>query len=188
MKQIKSHRRPKGSTRVSVEAAAFAVSIPLLAQRHPELFRAIVELFRGSEANLPSRDEFFRLAEPTLREAAEVISIVQLFERYLKSNTAETVISYLYIVHRALLKKGAEPTKEESAELWRVIWERAAVSKKVQAEAEEMKRRGDYNGWREEVQNKARRQWRTVKNQVPRIQQNSLLIFESLMSLVRGEE
>jgi hypothetical protein len=181
-------RRPKGSTRISVEAAAFAVFIPLMYQRHPELLNLVTNFLRGDEIELPSRDEFLLIAEPILKEAAEVISFAQLLECYLRKNTAEAVVSYLYIVNRALFKGGAEPTKEESTNMWQKVWDRAMASRKVRDEAAEMEQRGDLDAWKEEIQNKARRQWRTVRNQVPHIQHNSLLIFKSLMLLVSGQE
>lgn len=50
-----------------------------------------------------------------------------------------------------------------------------------------MEKRGDLKGWMADVQEGARRQLRTFKAQLPRVQRNGVNIYHSLLG-VFGEE
>jgi hypothetical protein len=182
-----SEQHGKGTQHLSVEIAAFAISILLLYQRRPDLFISFFRLFFEDPGRLPPRQELLNELDPMIKEAAELVSGLQIFEGFLRNRTAQSAVAFVYIAYRYLLYKGETPSRAQSIQLWKTIWEKVKHVPIVACEWREMEKRGDLKGWMADVQEAARRQLRTFKAQLPRIQRNGVGIYRSLLA-VFGEE
>lgn len=114
-----SEQRGKGTQHLSVEMAAFAISILLLYQRQPDLFISFFRLFFEDPGKLPSRQEVLNELDPMINEAAELVSGLQIFEGFLRNRTAQSAVALVYIVYRFLLYQGKTPSRAQSIQLWK---------------------------------------------------------------------
>ena len=178
----------KVAQHVTVEMAAFAVSILLLYQQHPELINSFVPLLFEDLAKLPVREEILKKVKPSVRQASEIVSALQIFEGFLQNKTAQGAVAFFYIIYRYLLYQGNTPSRAESIELWKVVWKKAKDVALVATEWEEMEKRGDLKGWKADLQESARRQLRTFKAQLPRVEKNGAEIYRMLFTFIFGEE
>lgn len=178
-----SERRGKGTQYLSVEMAAFAISILLLYQRQPDLFISFFRLFFEDPGKLPPRQEVLNKLDPIINEAAELVSGLQFFEGFLRNSTAQSAVAFVYIVYRYLLYQGKTPSRQQSMQLWKTVWEKARHIPMVACEWGEMEKRGDLKGWMADVQEAARRQLGTLKAQLPRVQRNGVDIYRSLLAV-----
>lgn len=181
-------RRPKGTQHISVEMATFAISALLFYQQHPDMLVSFVRLFFEDSSALPDREEAMKKLDPSLKQAAEVVSALQIFEGYLRNRTAQGAVTFFYIIHRFMLYQGRTPSREESIDLWQQVWEKVRHIPIVAHEWEEMEKRGDLKGWMAETQDAARRQLRTFKDQLPRVQKNGAEIYRTLLAFLFGEK
>jgi hypothetical protein len=125
--------------------------------------------------------------DPIINEAAELVSGLQIFEGFLRNRTAQSAVAFVYIAYRYLLYQGKTPSRAQSIQLWKTVWEKVKHVPIVACEWSEMEKRGDLKGWMADVQEDARRQLRTFKAQLPRIQRNGVDIYRSLLAVL-GED
>lgn len=180
-------RRPKGTQHLSVEMATFAISVLLLYQQHQSLFLTFAKQLFEDPSKLPPREQIRQKLDESLKQAAEVVSSLQIMEGFLRNRTAQGAVGFFYIVYRYVLYQGRTPSREESVKLWQTVWERVRNVPMVAREWEEMEQRGDLKGWMADVQESARRQLRTFKTQLPRVQRNAEEIYRTLLAFALGE-
>lgn len=124
----------------------------------------------------PSDKEILGSVESMLRknldQAINLVCLLSLAEKLLKQeNSARATVSLIYIVYRVFSNQNnKELGKKESHQLWSDVWSFAAHIPRVAREIEEKEEIDDLQSWRSEVQDFARRRWRTLKyEQMPRV-------------------
>jgi hypothetical protein len=180
-------RRAKGTQHLSLEVTTFAISALLFQQRHPDVILSTIRQFFEEPSKLPSREQVRPLLDGSLKEASELVSGLQIMDGFLRNRTPQGAVSFCYIVCRYALYQGRTPTREESIKLWQTVWGKAKTVPMVAREWEEMERRGDLKGWIADIQEAARRQLRTFKTQLPRVQRNAREIYITLLAFLFDE-
>jgi hypothetical protein len=180
--------RERGIQHLSLEVTTFAISALLLQMRRPDMLTSVIRLFFEDPAKMPPREQLRSLLDGALREASELVSGLQIVDGFLRDKSPQGVVSFLYLVYRYLLYQGRTPSREESIKLWQTVWEKAKNVPMVAREWDEMERRGDLKGWMADVQESSRRQLRTFKNQLPRVQRNAREIYFTLLAFLFDED
>lgn len=115
---------------------------------------------------------------------------MSLAERLLKQeNSARATVSLIYIVHRIFSNQNnEESSKKESQQLWLNVWNFAGYVPTVAKEIEERQKFGDLHSWGSEVQDFARRRWRTLKyEQMPRVKAETEELQKRVAELLKIE-
>ena len=81
-------------------------------------------------------------------------------------------MTFIYIALRYVLYLGKTPTRVQSIDLWQRVWATAAQFPIVADEYQRREQAGDWKDWIDEVQDTARRQLRTFKNRLPKLQKD----------------
>jgi hypothetical protein len=181
------NRESRVSETVSTETAVFAISVVLLFQQHSDLFQSLIRHLLEAPSEALPVDDLKHKIEPALKQAAEVLVAAQVLNGFLRHRTAQTAVTFIYIVFRYLFYSGQTPTRRQSIELWGKVW---TTARNFPIVAEEYKQReidGDPKGWMNEVQTAARRQLRTFKKQLPKIQENTAGIYNRAYNSFLGE-
>lgn len=181
-------RTPKGTESVSVETAVFSVLIVMLGQMQTEFVPLITGLLVGPQSELPEPDELIAKIQPSLKQAVELVSIVEVMGGFFRNRTARNAVAFIFIVLRYVQYGDGTPSRQQSIELWKNVWEKAKEFPLVAVEWEVEEERGDLQTWKTEVQESARRHLRTVRNQWPRIEKNSAVIYNKILTLYFGED
>jgi hypothetical protein len=82
-------RTPKGTESVSIETAVFSVWIVMLGQMQTELVPLIIGLLVGPKSELPDRDDLIAKVQPSLKQAVEMVSIVEVLG-FFRNRTARS--------------------------------------------------------------------------------------------------
>src|SRR5205807_9374039 len=106
---------------------------------------------------------------------------------FLSNRSAKNAVAFLYIVFRYMRHGAQSPTRQQSIDLWNAVWEKAKEFPVVAEEWETEEAQGDLEGWKGEVQNSARRQLRTLKSQLPRIERNSVEVYSKVFERLFGD-
>jgi hypothetical protein len=181
------NREARVSETVSTETAVFAISVVLLLQQHPELFQSLIRNVLEAPSQALPVDDLKHQIEPALKQAAEVLVAAQVLNGFLRDRSAQRAVTFIYIVFRYLFYLGKTPSRWQSIELWEKVW---TTARNFPIVAEEHKQReidGDLKGWMIEVQTAARRQLRTFKKQLPKIQENTAGIYNRAYNSFLGE-
>ena len=118
-------RTPKGTESVSIETAVFSVWIVMLGQMQTELIPLIAGLLIGPRSELPDRDELIAKIQPSLKQAVEMVSIVEVLGGFFRNRTAKSAVAFLYIVLRSVQYGNRKPSRQQSIQLWLSVWEKA---------------------------------------------------------------
>jgi hypothetical protein len=181
-------RTPKGTESVSVETAVFSVLIVMLGQMQTELVPLITGLLVGPKSELPDPDELIAKIQPSLKQAVELVSIVEVLGGFFRNRTARNAVAFLYLVLRYVQFGDRKPSRQQSIQLWLNVWDKAKEFPLVASEWEVAEAHDNLRGWKTDVQESARRHLRTVKNQLPRIEKNSAVIYNKILTLYFGDD
>lgn len=177
----------KVSGTVPVETAMLALSLLLFVQQNPDLLQLLACLMMNDQSNRPTPDELKKKIELPLKQAAELLVTAQVLNGFVRHRTPERAVTFLYIVFRYALYVGNTPTREQSIELWQQVWSTARQFPIVAHEYEQREQAGNLKDWIDEVQGTARRQLRTFKRQLPRIQKNIAATYNKAYQAFLGE-
>jgi len=178
----KQSGQPRGSGTISTDTAVFAMSIVILFQQQPAVFLSLVQAFLNDPAQVPPHDDLMQRIEPAFKQAAELLAASQVLNGFIRHRTPQSAVTFIYIVFRYLFLLGQTPTRPQSRELWKRVWATCRNFPIVADEWQERETDGDLDDWMSEVQNGARRQLRTFKKQLPRIQSNSTDIYQRALN------
>ncbi len=98
--------------------------------------------------------------------------MTSLAEKLLKQeNSACATVSLIYIVARVFFNRNNEELgRNQSKQLWLNVWKFASQIPTVSKKLGEREKANDLHSWQLEVQNFARRRWRTLRyEQMPRV-------------------
>lgn len=177
----KQARQPKGSGTISTDTAVFAMSVVIIFQQQPAAFLSLVQAFLNDPTQVPPHDDLINKIEPALKQAAELLAASQVLHGFIRHRTPQSGVTFIYILFRYLFFLGQTPTRQQSRELWKRVW---ATCRNFPVVADEWQKRetdGDLSDWISEVQDAARRQLRTFKKQLPRIQSNSTDTYKRVL-------
>ena len=177
----------KVSDTVPVETAMLAISLLLFVQQNPDIFHFLARFMMNDASNRPTPDELKQKMELPLKQAAELLVTAQVLNGFVRHKTPERAITFLYIVFRYALYVGNTPNREQSIELWQQVWSTARQFPIVAHEYEQREQAGNLKDWIDEVQATARRQLRTFKRQLPRIQKNIAGTYNKAYQAFLGE-
>lgn len=158
------------------------MSIVILFQQHSAVFLPLVQAFLNDPTHVPPHDDLMNKIEPAFKQAAELLAASQVLHGFVRHRTAQSAVTFIYVVFRYLFFLGQTPTRPQSRELWKRVWATCRNFPIVADEWQERVTDGDLDSWMSEVQNSARRQLRTFKKQLPRIQNNSTDIYKRALN------
>lgn len=165
-------KETKVSDTVSTETAMLAIALPLFLQQNQDLLQFLVRFLANDPSCLPSPDDLKQRLDPPLKQAAELLVTAQVLNGFVRDRTPERAVIFVYIIFRYVLFAGNTPTRKQSIELWQRVWATARQFPIVTDEYERLEQAGNLKDWIDEVQTTARRQLRTFKRQLPKIQEN----------------
>ena len=180
-------RARKGTENISIEAAVISVWITMLGQTQSPLISLFLSVLAGPTPQMPNRDAVLAQIEPSLKQAVQLVCAIEVFKSFLGNRSAKNAVAFLYIAFRFMKFAGQSPTRSQSIELWNAVWEKARQFPLVAEEWENQLAQGDLDGWKVEVQEAARRQLRTFKSQLPRIERNSLAVYSKVFERLFGD-
>lgn len=180
-------RTRKGTENISIEAAVISVWIVMLGHTQSPLLTLFISLLTGPKQQLPNRDDVLAQIEPSLKQAVQLICAAEVLKGFLSNRSAKNAVAFIYIVVRYMKHGGQSPTRQQSIELWQSVWEKVKELPVVAEEWQTEERKGDLEGWKSDVQESARRQLRTFKTQLPRIERNSLEVYSKMFERLFGD-
>jgi hypothetical protein len=182
-------------------AVAFVTSNPpalrhavYLALRGPEDVKGIVEPFApafGFNVQSPefqttvTKEEVKAFLEPILATAAALASLGQMIDEYLWDLTPEAV-SYLFYSGIRLFKVGDRtPNHSERHEIWTRTWTLTKASHIGSKRWADLESQGGnaLEDWKSEVQESARKKYKTFLRQKTKVDASSAKALETLMSM-----
>lgn len=177
----------KVSDTISTETAMLAVSLLLFVQQNPDLIHLVAQVLAGNPVRLPVPDNLKQRLDSPLRHAAELLVGAQVLSAFMRHRTAERAVTFIYITFRYLFYLGKEPTRAQSIDLWQRVWATVAQFPIVSDERQRREQAGDLKDWIAEVQNTARRQFRTFKNRLPKLQQEIAGVYQKAYESFLGQ-
>jgi len=170
-----SKANPEKKTRLpqlSVELTSVMFSAMLFALENKEQFMGAIPALLAAPGDKKTLETVEWMLRKNLDQSINSVCLLGLAEKLLKQeNSARATVSLVYIVHRIIFKQNNEELgKKESQQLWSDVWSFASHIPSVAGEIEEKEKINDLQSWRAEVQDFARRRWRTLKyEQIPRV-------------------
>ncbi|HJP90318.1 MAG TPA: hypothetical protein VJ875_00075 [Pyrinomonadaceae bacterium] len=177
----------KVSDTISTETAMLAVSLVLFVQQNQDLMQFMVHFLAGNPSGLPVPDNLKERLEAPLKQAAELLVGAQVLNGFVRYRTPERAVTFVYIAFRYILYAGKKPTRAQSRDLWQRVWVTARQFPIVAHEYEQREQAGDLKDWVNEVQATARRQLRTFKDRLPKIQKSIAGIYSKAYKTFLGE-
>lgn len=175
------------SDTISTETAMLAVSLVLFVQQNPDLIHFMAQVLSGNPSRLPVPDNLKQRLESPMKQAAELLVGAQVLNGFVRHRTAERAVTFIYIALRYLLYLGKTPTRAQSIDLWQRVWATAAQFPIVADEWQRREQAGDLKDWIDEVQDTARRQLRTFKSRLPKLQRDIAGVYQKAYESFLGQ-
>jgi hypothetical protein len=165
-----------------------------LALRGPEDIKRLMEPFakpfgfnfQSPEFQTPATEEEVKaFLGPVLASAATLMSLGHMIDEYLWDLTAEGV-AYLFYAGTRYLKVGDRtPTHAERHEIWSQTWTLTKASHIGSKHWSELEQKGGnaLEVWKTEVQESARKKYKTFLRQKKKVDASSAKALETLMSV-----
>lgn len=167
-KPDKKSKPPK----LSVELTSVMFSAMLFALEDKNQFMSVIPNILAAPGDKDILEGIEGILKKNLDQAVTFVCLLSLGERLLnQENSARATVSLIYIGNRIFANQNSKKLgKKESQQLWTGVWNFAGHIPLVAKEIEEREKVGDLHSWRLEVQDFARRRWRTLKyEQMPRV-------------------
>lgn len=199
--------RPMTGSAISLEAASLLCSVAFITSSPPALRHAVYLALRGSkdikklagpfaqpfgfdlqspEFQTPAtKEEVKAFLGPVLVSAATLMSLGHMIDAYLWDLTAEGV-AYLFYAGARYLKVGDRtPNHAERHEIWTQTWTLTKASHIGSKHWAELERKGGnaLENWKTEVQESARKKYKTFLRQKKKVDATSAKALETLMSI-----
>lgn len=174
--------------KLSIEMTSVMFSAMLYAiENKSQLMGAIPTLLAapGDKKNIESV-EF--MIKKNLDQSINAVCLLSLTEKLInQENSVRATVSLIYIFYRIVFSQnGKELGKKEAHKLWEDVWSFAIHIPKVAKEIEGLKETNDLQFWRSEVQDFARRRWRTLKyEQMPRVKKETEDLQKRIAELLK---
>lgn len=183
---VKKSKLPK----LSVELTSVMFSAMLFALEDKNQFMGAIPAFLAAPGDKEILDDIEGMLKKNLDQAINFVCLLSLAERLFKQeNSARATVSLIYIVQRIFSNQNNEElSKKQSQQLWSNVWDFVAYIPKVAKELEEREKTGDLQFWCSEVQDFARRRWRTLKyEQMPRVKAETEALQKRVAELLKIE-
>lgn len=183
---VKKSKLPK----LSVELTSVMFSAMLFALEDKNQFMGAIPAFLAAPGDKEILDGIEGMLKKNLDQAINFVCLLSLAERLFKQeNSARATVSLIYIVQRIFSNQNNEElSKKQPQQLWSNVWDFVVYIPKVAKELEEREKNGDLQFWCSEVQDFARRRWRTLKyEQMPRVKAETEELQKRVAELLKIE-
>ena len=167
-KKLKNKKLPQ----LSAELTSVMFSTMLFALEGKEQIISLVPALLMSPSNEENLKTLEWMLKKNLDQSINVVCLLGLAEKLLKQeNSARATVSLIYIGHRIIFNQNnKEPSRKESQQIWTAVWNFCGQIPSVASEIKAKKEINDLHDWKLDVQDFARRRWRTLKDeQMPRV-------------------
>lgn len=164
-------RKPK-LPQLSVELTSVMFSAMISAIEDKNQFMDVIPALIAAPGNKENLGIVELMLKKNLEQSINFVCLLSLAEKLLKQeNSARATVSLIYIVARVFFKQNNEELgKKESQQLWLNVWQFASQIPTVRKMMGERENANDLHFWQLEVQDFARRRWRTLRyEQMPRV-------------------
>ncbi len=182
-----SKKKPR-LPQLSVELTSVMFSALIFAIEDKNQFMGALPTLISAPGNKENLGTVELMLKKNLDQSINFVCLLSLAEKLLKQeNSARATVSLIYIVARVFFNQNNEELgRKESQQLWLNVWQFASQIPTVSKEMGEREKANDLHSWQLEVQDFARRRWRTLRyEQMPRVKAETEELQKRVAALLK---